>query len=62
MQCDERSVLTARFLEVVAANIEAGKTVADMRSPEWREATHDTRAACEDALGALNEHRAEHGC
>ena len=62
MSCDERSVLTARYREAVARNTGAGETVADLKSPEWREATHDTRMACEAALLALNEHRKEHGC
>jgi hypothetical protein len=53
--CRERTVLADRFLEAVAVNIETGKNIANMKSPEWREATKDSRADCEEALLALNE-------
>jgi hypothetical protein len=50
-------VLIVRYLDALAANGRAQKTVADIRSKAWREATHETRAACEEALASLNEHR-----
>jgi hypothetical protein len=60
--CPRRVVLIARYIDAVTANSEAGKTVPDAKSPQWRTATEDTRAECEAARLALNEHRAEHGC
>ena len=62
MHCDERERLTTIYLATVEANNEASRTVADMKSDAWREATKEARAACEDALERLNAHRREHGC
>lgn len=62
MECEERKRLEGIYLAAVAANNEAARIVADMRSEAWREATKDTRAACEEALADLSAHRKEHGC
>jgi len=62
VSCKERDRLVYLYLDAVAQNIEAGKAYLDMRTYQWREATKETRAVCEDALADLNRHRAEHGC
>jgi hypothetical protein len=49
------------YLAAVAANNEASGTVADVKTEAWREATKDTREACQEALSDLNEHRKQHG-
>jgi hypothetical protein len=43
-------------------NEEAARTLVDVKIRSWLEATKDTRKASEDALEALNRHKAEHGC
>jgi hypothetical protein len=50
------------YLDAVFRNRQAGGTIADMKSEAWREATRETRAACEEALEQFNAHRKEHGC
>jgi len=60
--CEEKDRLTAVYLAAVVKNALAGRTVADIKSEAWREATKETRAACEKALEELNRHKAEHGC
>ena len=60
--CRKRVRVVARYLAAVTANIAVSATVSDLKSPAWRDATEDTRFACQDALAALNEHRREHGC
>ena len=62
MDCDERQRLTTIYLAAVVKNSMAGRAVADMKSEDWREATEETRKACEEALADLNAHRKEHGC
>jgi hypothetical protein len=63
VSCDERSTLTARYLEALGAFTKTGKNMpGGMKSEAWRETTHEVRKACEEALRALNEHREEHGC
>jgi hypothetical protein len=62
MPCEERERLEKIYLAAVVRNAKAGLGIADMRSEAWREATKDTRDACEEALEQLNAHRREHGC
>jgi hypothetical protein len=41
LPCEERDRLTSVYLDAVAINIEAGKTVADIKSESWRIATQE---------------------
>lgn len=60
--CEERLRLTLVYLDAVALNQKAGRTVADPKSEAWREATKETREVCVARLADLNSHRKEHGC
>ena len=62
MYCQEHERLTAIFLDAVDKNDEAARTVIDIKSEEWRDATKETRSICIAALTALNDHRVQHGC
>jgi hypothetical protein len=60
--CEERDRLNRIYHEAIAKIHGSGKTVSDMTSAKWREATKDTRAACRAALADLKRHTKEHGC
>ena len=60
--CEERLRLTRLYLDAVTLNQAEARTVADMKSEAWREATKETREACTVALADLNDHRKQHGC
>jgi hypothetical protein len=62
LSCEERDRLTALYLAAIAKNTEAGKNIPDLRSEAWRDATHDTRDECGEALENLNRHKREDGC
>ena len=60
--CEERKRLERLYLDAVRKNAVAGAHLLNTKSEAWREATKDTRAACDVALANLNRHREEHGC
>jgi hypothetical protein len=60
--CTERERLTDMYLATVVRNVRIGNTVTDINSKAWRDATKETRAACEEARVDLTRHKAEHGC
>jgi hypothetical protein len=60
--CEERKRLERLYLDAVRQNAVAGAHLLNTKSEAWREATKDTRAACDVALANLNRHREEHGC
>ena len=62
MGCEERERLTLIYLAATAANHKASESVDGINSPEWLEATEETRQACETALEALKTHILEHRC
>ena len=62
VHCEERDRLAKAYRAAVSKNIEDIQTVKDMANPQWREATKETRDACQDAMDALNKHMKEHGC
>jgi hypothetical protein len=62
MPCEERDRLLAIYLAALVENAVAGRTIGNVRSEAWREATKETRRARDEALNALNRHTAEHGC
>jgi hypothetical protein len=60
--CDERERLTSIYLDATEANHKASESVDDIYSPEWREATKQTRQTCEIALALLKIHMWDHKC
>ena len=60
--CEERKRHEEVYNAAVAAIVAAGRNVPDMKSEAWRNATKETREACQAALDDLNRHRNEHGC
>jgi len=60
--CEERLKLTQLYLDAVALNQSASRTVAGKKSEAWREATKETREACMATIADLNAHRQEHSC
>jgi hypothetical protein len=62
VHCEERERLTSIYLDATEANRKASESVIDIHSPEWLEATKETRQACETALAALKTHIQEHRC
>jgi hypothetical protein len=62
LPCEERDRLTRIYLSAVALYDEQAKTVSDLKSEAWRDASKRLREACQDALANLNAHRKEHGC
>jgi len=60
--CEERDRLNRVYLESTGKVFGAGKTIPEMTSKEWREATKVARALCKAALANLKRHREEHGC
>ena len=62
MVCEERDRLKRLYVDAITTLAEDGKEIPDMQSEEWRHATEGARAACQTILGALNQHRQEHGC
>ena len=62
MLCEERDRLKRLYLDAIATLAEDGKAIANKEGAEWRRATEGARAACQAILGALNQHRTEHGC
>ena len=60
--CEERLRLNKLYIDAVTLNQAAGRTVADMKSEAWREATKETREICTMRLADLLAHRKEHGC
>jgi len=60
--CEERKQLAKVYLDAVRKNSIAGMRILNAKSEAWREATKETRAACDLALTELNRHREEHGC
>jgi hypothetical protein len=57
-----RTSQTLLYLDAVALNQTAGRTVPYKKSASWREATKETREHCKMTLADLNAHRKEHGC
>jgi hypothetical protein len=66
VHCEERERLTRIYLAAVSRNNEAATAMAKAYSDEWpdvwREEMKEIHAACEKALEALDQHRAEHRC
>ncbi len=62
MPCEERMRLAKVYLEAVRKNSIAGMRILNTKSEAWREATKETRAACDAALAELNRHRTQHAC
>jgi hypothetical protein len=60
--CDERKRLEKVYLDAIRENTMAAAHILNAKSKAWREATKETRAACDATLEALNKHRAKHGC
>ncbi len=60
--CEERQLLAKVYLDAVRKNSIAGMRILNTKSEAWREATKETRAACDVTLADLNRHREEHGC
>ena len=60
--CEERLRLTQLYLDAVASNQAASRSVSDKRSEVWREATKETREICTARLADLLAHRKDHGC
>jgi hypothetical protein len=60
--CEERARLEKIYLDAVLELSSAGVHIADMKSEAWREATKETREACQGTLADLNDHRKGHGC
>ena len=60
--CEDRLRLTLLYLDAVALNQAASRTVADTKSEAWRKATEETRQICKARLIDLHAHRKEHGC
>jgi hypothetical protein len=62
MPCEKRNQLAKVYLDAVRKTGVAGMRILNVKSEAWREATLETRAACDVALADLNRHREEHGC
>jgi hypothetical protein len=62
VHCEERKLPEKAYLDAERKNIMAGAHILNTNSKAWREATKETRAACDVALADLNRHREEHGC
>ncbi len=62
MPCEERKRLAKVYLDAVRKTSIAGLRILNAKSEAWREATKETRAACDVTLANLNRHREEHGC
>jgi hypothetical protein len=62
VRCDERERLTSIYLDATEANQKASESVDDINSPEWLEATKQTRQTCEIALALLKIHIWDHRC
>lgn len=62
MPCEERKRLAKVYFDAVRKTAVAGMRILDAKSEEWREATEETRTACDIALADLNRHRKKHGC
>jgi hypothetical protein len=62
VHCEDRDRLTEIYLAAIRKHDIASLKVPDMKSEAWREATKETREACQEALAELNIHRQEHGC
>jgi hypothetical protein len=60
--CEQRRRLATVYLDAVRKNGMAGAHIMNTKSKAWREATKETRPACDVALADLNQHREEHGC
>jgi hypothetical protein len=62
MPCEERTLLAKVYLDAVRKTAIAGMRILNAKSEAWREATKETRTACDVALADLNRHREAHGC
>jgi hypothetical protein len=62
MPCKERERLTQAYLDATENHRRVSDSVKSIQSPEWLEATKETRQACETALAVLKLHMREHGC
>lgn len=62
VDCEERDRLMNLYLAAAYKNEEASRTAVDMKIKTWLEATKEARRAHEEALEALKQHQAEHGC
>jgi hypothetical protein len=60
--CEERKQLAMVYLGAVRKTAVAGMRILNAKSEGWREATLETRAACDVAVADLNRHLEEHGC
>jgi len=50
------------YLAAAYSNEQATTNSSNLKIREWLEATEATRKSCEEALLAVNRHKAEHGC
>jgi hypothetical protein len=62
MQCKERDRLMDLYLAAACKNEEAEINTDHIKIKAWPEATREARQAYEEALLALTQHKAEHGC
>jgi hypothetical protein len=66
MHCEERERLATVYIAAVAKNNKSAGAIAkayrEGRRDEWREQMIAIRAACQEALYALDKHFLEHGC
>ena len=62
MPCEERKRLANAYLDAVRKTAIAGMRILNTKTEAWRDATKETRVACDVALADLNRHREEHGC
>ena len=60
MQCRSERGSPRTIWKATEANRKASESVGDMHTPEWLEATKETRQACKTALAALKLHIREH--
>ena len=62
MPCEERKRLAEVYLDAVRKTAIAGMRILNTKTEAWREATEETRLACDVALADLNRYREQHGC
>lgn len=66
MPCEERARLAAVHVAAIAENNESASAIAGVhregRNDDWQQEAKVVRAACREALSALDGHISEHGC
>jgi hypothetical protein len=60
--CEEQDRLKREYLEATVKVAQAGISIREKASPQWKEATRIARQVSRAALDALQIHRKEHGC